>query len=141
MKRVYQTRFGGPKHPVEEQGDCFAACVASLLELSLSEVDKYLDGLATPGAVKTGWWQAFVTWCGERDLVPLYYALSDAHSNFTPDQYAYGEPGLRYIACGLSPRGLEHAVVYRDGKLDHDPHPDGGGILSMNAYVILVKKL
>jgi hypothetical protein len=137
MKPIFQTRFGGPNDPVEKQGNCFAACVASLLNIPLKDADTYLEGLATPGAVETGWWRAFVAWCGERDLVPLYLTLGD---KATPEQCAYGKPGLRYIACGQSPRGLGHSVVYLDGELEHDPHPQGGGLVSVDAYVVLVRK-
>jgi hypothetical protein len=37
-----------------------------------------------------------------------------------------------YLICaGTSPRDRLHAVIYKDGKLWHDPNPAGGGI----AYV------
>lgn len=140
MRLVYQTRFGGPDDPVEKQGNCFAACVASLLGLQLEEAEIYMVGLDTLAAVENRWWQAFVDWCAERDLVPLWLPWGD---KATPEQYAGGRPGLRYIVCGQSARGLGHAVVYLDGKLDHDPHPDGGGLVSgsVDAYVVLVRKL
>ncbi|MCH6575571.1 MAG: hypothetical protein IH795_10285, partial [Bacteroidetes bacterium] len=35
---VNQTKFGGSDAPIEEQGDCFRACLASILELALDEV-------------------------------------------------------------------------------------------------------
>ncbi|KKL84801.1 hypothetical protein LCGC14_1961060, partial [marine sediment metagenome] len=43
MKPIYQTRFAGPDAPVAEQGNCFAACLASILECSLEEVDVLFD--------------------------------------------------------------------------------------------------
>lgn len=33
-----------------------------------------------------------------------------------------------YLASGISPRGVHHMVVMKDGKLVHDPHPSKAGI-------------
>lgn len=40
------------------------------------------------------------------------------------------------IASGMSPRGVKHAVIVKDGELWHDPHPDGGGITGVYEYEI-----
>ncbi len=138
MRPVQQTTFAGKGAPVAEQGNCFAACVASLLEIPLAEAETYIDGLTTPNQLEAQWWERFVSWCGERNLVPLYLPWGE---EATPDQYAYGKPGMRYIACGKTPRGEPHAVVYRDGELDHDPHPSGIGIEKVDSYVVLAAKL
>src|SRR5260370_22421604 len=54
MKPVTQSLVG-------EEGNCFAACVASILEMSLVEVPNFC-------AVDNGWWAAFQAWLAERGL-------------------------------------------------------------------------
>jgi hypothetical protein len=36
-----------------------------------------------------------------------------------------------YLASGLSPRGVHHAVIYSKGALVHDPHFSDAGIASV----------
>lgn len=47
-----------------------------------------------------------------------------------PDDYAYLNISTYHVVVGPSPRGAyNHAVVGLNGKIVHDPHPDGGGLL------------
>ena len=39
-----------------------------------------------------------------------------------------GDPGEVLFVMGMSPRGVCHQVLYRDGQLFHDPHPARAGI-------------
>jgi hypothetical protein len=43
-----------------------------------------------------------------------------------------------YIVAGMSPRLVSHAVIYSKGKLVHDPHYSGDGIISVD-YVWMFK--
>lgn len=38
--------------------------------------------------------------------------------------------GKYYLVSGDSPRGVKHICIYQDGKLIHDPHPTGEGIIN-----------
>ncbi|MDO7535051.1 hypothetical protein Q5113_05665 [Acinetobacter pittii] len=38
--------------------------------------------------------------------------------------------GVKHLVAGLSPRGYMHSVIYEQGKLWHDPHPEGGGVIA-----------
>jgi len=42
------------------------------------------------------------------------------------------------IAGGPGPRGCDHCVLMRDGKLVHDPHPEGGGLMSVADVTLIV---
>ncbi len=44
-----------------------------------------------------------------------------------------------YMVWGTSPRGFKHSVIYHDGKMVHDPHPEGGDVVNPYAYVWLEK--
>ena len=44
-----------------------------------------------------------------------------------------------YLVVGQSPRGdFKHIVVYENGKMVHDPHPDGTGLASIESTWLLV---
>lgn len=140
MRPVMQTRFGGPSAPVEEQGNCFAACLASLLGLPLAEVEGYQSGLDTTEAVEARWWGQLQGWLKARGLIALQLAFANGE---TPEQFTYGRPELRYIANGKSPRGeWDHSVVFCDGELEHDPHPSGSGLEgSPSSFTLIVPLL
>jgi len=108
MKPVKQTVFGAPL------GNCFAACVASLLEMSIDEMPSLETGHFT-----TIW----NDWFRQRGI-----GMADVKAG----SGAYF-PGY-CIASGKSPRGgltpsgrpIIHAVICKDMNLVYDPHPDGG---------------
>jgi hypothetical protein len=97
--------------PVEQrylkppEGDCFAACMASILELPL-------DGM--PNFKGSDWFYKWQEW-----LKPMNLTLLMINYN-QEGQAPYG-----YSILGAqSPRGdFLHAVVCFDGEIVHDPHP------------------
>jgi len=120
MKKIKQTKFG----PVE--GNCFAACIASLLEVDIDEVtidphqDKWFDSLQSYLKPKN------LFFLEVRIDVAVHYPL-------------YEMNGVYCIMSGKSPRefeghdGVNHCVVgminSEPGKpviwdAIHDPHPD-----------------
>lgn len=121
MKPVFQTRFGYPK------GNCFAACVASILEVS---VDKVWEGDEIDATMQDNdaWWKGWRTWLNSQG-----YDL--AHVNFG----AWFLPPKGYaIANGIAKgSGLRHSVVVFDGELIHDPHPGWSGLGATESYVII----
>lgn len=124
MIPVDQTTFGQPG------GNCFSACVASLLDLPISEVPYFMD--ETSG-VK--WYAQLDAWLAPRG----YYAL---HFNIV-DRAAYDRENLwpkgYYILGGKSPRG-DHAVVARGAEVVHDPHPSRDGLdpATVDGFTLLV---
>jgi hypothetical protein len=122
MKRVKQTRFG----PVE--GNCFAACIASLLEVPIEEVT--ID----PDPNSDNWWETLQAYLKPKNLFFLEVRIDVAK------QYPlYAMNNVYCVLSGKSPRkfegheGVNHCVV---GKINsspetpvifdaiHDPHPD-----------------
>lgn len=106
LREVTQTIFIGD--PGGRLGNCFQACVASVLDLPLEEVPHFIE---------------FDDW------VQLFY-------NFVKDQgysarrvNGLPEKGTG-IGTGPSPRSLAaaHAVVVKDGKTVWDPHPSRAGV-------------
>jgi hypothetical protein len=96
-------------------GNCFAACLASLLDLPLWMVPPF-EEMFGRGA---GQWQ----WRAEEWLERLFrldLVTTGGHVADRLPEY--------YIANGPSPRGVKHSVIYQGGAIVHDPHPSGAGI-------------
>ncbi len=103
MKPVDQTVFGVPG------GNCFSACVASLLEISIDDVPYFMDA--------DSWFDAFNEWLRPRGL----YAFVMTLSGMPRAELAKHIPGY-VIVGGQSGRG-SHAIVGLGGRNVHDPHP------------------
>lgn len=98
MKPVYQTITTVPG------GNCFAACVASILEVGL---------LAVPNFQGADWHARWQAWLAHYNAQFLTVAHDPQHP-------------IRGYAVGIiaSPRGdFMHAVVQKDGTTVHDPYP------------------
>lgn len=117
LKPVDQTRF------VPDKGNCFAACVASLLELNIDDVPNFVF-------LEPDWIKATQEWLAGRGLGML--ALFTHEAGYFGNLYPL-PAGLLCIIGGKSPRGdFGHAVVARAHawKFDviHDPHPSRAGL-------------
>lgn len=119
MKFVDQTTFG------EENGNCFSACIASILELNIEEVPTFV--------AEKNWYKAFTEWLKPRGYYSMYWNIKDYDESFLDDF------GI-CILGGQSPRGdFLHAVVAEGRKVIHDPHPSRNGIGKLTDVMILVK--
>lgn len=116
MTPVDQTQFAGEG----AGGNCVQASVASILGLPLTDVPHFLEVADRPEE----WELAFMDWLEERGVG--YIRRS---GEWVFDGY--------YLASGPSPRGVHHMVVYRDGRLAHDPHPSREGILAVKSTWVL----
>jgi hypothetical protein len=102
MIKVEQTKLGYP------DGNCFSACLASILELSLDEV---------PCFTGEDWLSQYNLWLADNNLALVNCLYKDAEGNvLAPAGYS--------ILAADSPRGnWKHAVVCFNGNIVHDPHP------------------
>lgn len=107
MTPVKQTIFGNLK------GNCFPACIASILDLPLPDVPHFCDNN------NQNWYVDTAAWSDSRNLT--FFMLE-----YGPDleEFLYKIP-YHYIVSGPSPRGaFMHCTVGFQGRLIHDPHPD-----------------
>ena len=110
MKPVPQTKL---HNPPEQNGNCLAAALASLLELDISEVPEFED------MEGDSWWFKLIDWLHS---IGFHLVVWDQEIHY---------PGF-YIVGGTSPRGdFLHSVIYENGKLVHDPHPSGDGLVKI----------
>src|SRR5690242_11331563 len=128
MKPVFQTRNGDP------EGNCFAACVASILECSIEELPDLHD---LPEG--ENWLEWFNT-----QLAPRGFAVAEAEAPL----HAYIPAGTHFIAAGAGRRGMRHCVVMKSSGRDanqyadtfvHDPYRGGDGLVSVSSVSFVVK--
>lgn len=110
----------------DQRGNCFQACVASLLDLPLEQVPHFLEEAGEQKSVE----RPFKKWLDERGLEAIQLWFNDWESI----RRTYLGFGKYVIASGTSPRRREdgktksHAVVAKTQgwglELIHDPHPD-----------------
>jgi len=125
MRPVYQTRTTGSKCDIEERGDCFQACVASILEISLEE--------------------AFDIWKAKRPLFPEFnkwlqkYGLYCKYKPYESKQQIKKVKG--YHMAGVKSTYIEgehHVVVIKDGEFAHDPNPHATSIGDLECLLLIL---
>lgn len=94
-------------------GDCFAACLASLLELPLWMVPPFDQMFG-----RVGWEKRCNEWLRRFQKAEL--VRESGH-------YWARLPEF-YMGNGQSPRGVYHSTIYSKGQLVHDPHFSDAGI-------------
>ena len=113
-----------------ENGDCFSACIASILELPLQIIPNFNIPSREHFA------ENVKNWCERQSFILLDITLEN--------------PGLIKdcwsIANGQSPRGTEdwhkHSVVWYGNEMAYDPHPDGTGLVGKpEIYTIFIGKM
>jgi len=116
MKPVDQTIFGFPS------GNCFAACLASILEVPITDVPNFMED-------HERWFELANAWCDERGYALLWVKADAVRCGYV-DPRPLIDAGHYFIVSGQSPRGEHlHAVVQQFDKIVHDPHPSRAGIV------------
>lgn len=122
MIAVDQTSFGAPRSIIATRemvvGNCFSACVASVLELPIAEVPLFFSFEDSVNHNDDPiWWRIFQLWLEVHGIVAVCYVAPSPPIPGWPEGYS--------LAGGVSPRnGIMHECVALDGVLVHDPNPD-----------------
>jgi len=119
MKPVYQTIIN------KENGNCLSACIASLLELPLEGVPNFSE--------REDWYNHLDEFLEQFDLEWFQLKYSK--------QTEYLLRGY-YILSGESPSfdDVDHVVIGRNGKIVHDPNPNGKEMTEFDTIEVLVKR-
>lgn len=96
-------------------GDCFPACVASVLELPLADVPGFVRGNADD------WFEQFAAWAVGRGYAAAYVPNDPP---IAPRGYAIGVCDYHEFQ-GIT---VGHAIVALDGRPVHCPHPSRAGL-------------
>src|SRR4051812_28515116 len=120
MKPVYQTIFGNGKNG-QPSGNCFAASIASILELPVEEVPNF--------CAHEDFIQRLNSWLAPRGF---FYLEVQVAAGLKPEEIFMWAGS--HIISGDGPRGLRHSVVGFAGVIAHDPHPSGAGLLTQEEF-------
>lgn len=118
MIAVTQTKRGGPDAPPEERGDCFPACLASILEVELADV---------PVPHTDDWWDKAQQAVGRHGHRILYISYDGAPTTASALGDWLGDvywiAAVPSLNLGTYPDGrpVGHVVVMRGGDVAHDP--------------------
>lgn len=117
-----QTHFFGGYEEGVIRGNCWQTAVASVLDLKLEQVPHFVDADERFGV---DWWEYTVNW--------LWH---NGYDIFRPDRHLYTNE--YYLVSGKSPRGdFYHVVIYKNGKMVHDPHPSQAGVLTEETMEVI----
>ncbi len=127
MRPQRQTTFGGVRAPDDEKGNCFAACIATVLDVDLATLPNFIVW------TKHGddeWWRMTQQYLHDHFGVTLFMSESPQR-DWLPEY-------VLTIATGPGPRGHRHCVVHDGTGMVHDPHPSDDGLLSVETHDLFV---
>jgi hypothetical protein len=117
---VVQTKVASFAVPPDERGNCIQAAVASLFEVELESVPNFITA--------RDWFAALNEWLLPTGLAAIIMPIEDM---WVPSD-------VMYLLIGNSPRGdWTHIVIHKNGRLVHDPHPDGVGIAEGPRWIVM----
>lgn len=99
----------------DEGGDCFAACLASILELPIDGFPNFLDSRPLG---KGGWFHRWQLWLYEHYRSELLWWE-------TRDEMPDPKTGLVWWIAGVTIGETQHAVVFYKDEFRWDPAPEG----------------
>jgi hypothetical protein len=109
-----------------EQGDCYRACLASILNMPAREVPNFADAVD-----EAGWDAMFAAvraWLRERGIgLFRTYCSAGWEIEKLLEVFSGANPGVPIILSARSRRNPDdnHAVVVMDGRIIHDPSNSG----------------
>lgn len=146
--------------PEESSGSCYPTVYACLLDLDLDRVphfnlfywttnekknisqylqNRFLDGKPFSESdsedYKKDNFSHFASLSANLwDNVRMFWLASQGYieEGITDiESWLIDNPNTPYLASGKSKRNIDHVCIYMNGKLYHDPHPSGDGILKL----------
>ena len=115
MIPVFQTRFG------EVNGNCFQAALASLFELELEEVPDFCNIYSIKN---NEWYNEFIKWLNQRGYSSIPIVVDNDWGNLNRPNYR----GCFLLVTGKQKDGVNHCVIYKNGKCVHNPNKNCSGI-------------
>lgn len=134
MKPITQTKVSSEDGSVS--GNCFRACIASILEIDIDSIPAFED-------MKGGeWHMPFFKFLSENGYE--FHGTGRFDNEFHDELFKTYEGVDGYIIVnGTSPRKWVtrgHSVVYKNGVMVHDPHPSREGLVDLRDYYMIEKR-
>jgi hypothetical protein len=147
MIPIIQTKVVVKNSKDEEvvRGNCYAAVIASMLELPITEVPNVEVFFHIPNS--SYWQEVMLTFLNSKgwdlcsdDRFKVFHDKEFGVNKGKRDEYLNECRNKFYFVSGKSARGVHHICIYLNGKLVHDPHPSGEGLLTEETFQTLEKK-
>ena len=124
MIPIKQTKVG-------KQGNCFEACIASVLECSIEDIPNIRNEKHECCN------EILNEWLSQRGLFYLELRVLQGHEDLV-----FGHGDFYYFQIGLTERsealgGLGHCVVCKQGRMVFDPHPSSAGLLPSDENALI----
>ena len=121
-------------------GNCFSACLASLLDLPIEQVPYFYE----PRILKIGWGKVLMEFLDKHGYSYEGYLTVTEHDQLTYREQMLDHKGVDgyHIVGGPSPRGSKagHAVIYKNAHPFFDPHPDETFIPRIEGVYLIERK-
>ena len=139
MIKVDQTSFGGLDSPIDEQGNCWQACIASIFDLPLTDafdVRQY-DQEIGRSYNEARWFDQFNQWLGRFGLACIYIESRKEHPIACSLMFGTHMMEVKSTTLG---NDLTHVVVIHDGQVVHDPNPRAKSIGDCVGFYLFVPR-
>lgn len=119
------------------QGDCFRACLATLLQRDPTTVPHFVQ-IDKDSIGERNWYKEVNLWLKEH--YGLCMIIVNGDKSFTDAYYLERSVGipLYHMVCGATKRGTLHAVIGQNGRVVFDPHPSRDGLINVDSMYFLV---
>lgn len=149
MTPVTQTKVvvRNSKDEVVVNGNCYAAAIASMLDLPITEVPNvevlfkmdscYWDDVMNKWLEFKGYRMDYVP-----NFIVYHIGQVDEQNWGIPENTEELKQSLKdeyYFVVGKSSRGVNHICIYKAGQMIHDPHPTRDGLISIEYFQQLTK--
>lgn len=129
-----------------QNGNCFAAAIASMLEIPITEVPNVEVFFQFDGMYWHEVMDEFLRLKGyelvtDSRFMCFHPELIDK-SNGNDEWLADASLELKdqyYFVSGLSSRGVRHICIFKNGQMVHDPHPSNDGLETLEIFQTLDK--
>lgn len=126
-------------------GNCYAAAIASMIELPITEVPNVEVFFHLP-AGSSYWQEVMLTFLESKgfelstdDRFRVFHDGNFGVENGMRGHYMLECKNKYYLVSGRSKRGFSHMVIYKNGTLAHDPHPSRDGVETID-YIQTIEK-
>jgi len=104
-------------------GDCHRTAIACMLNMPRDDVPHFHENGPDPEFNRK-----MAEWLAFRGFVIATFVFRD-DLDVVMGMMAQQNPGARYMLLGTSATGVDHVVVARDDKIEHDPSLKDAGIV------------
>ena len=141
MIPITQTKFviKNSKGDMIVRGNCVAACIASLMELQITDVPnvEVLFHISD-----TYYYEVLNMWLHsfnkEINTDNRFSCFHKEHNQYQGNQiYTQELKDKFYLVSGKSSRGFNHLCIYKNGILVHDPYPTREGLITEDYFELI----